>query len=615
MSSTPNKGYTNQATESNSGTWGLVLNQNFSDIDSNLGGTLTLSVAGNTNVTLTSAQAQNLIYNFTGVLTGNINVIFPAAGGLYFINNQTTGNFTLTIQAGTSVNGLTVTQGTQAPIYVDNSTNPPTVGGASGTQSNFTAVSVGGTANALTVSATIPSAIAGFTLLPGTLLTFTPNGPNSGSATLNALGSGAATIQKVGPTGLINLAAGDLETTPVIAQWSGIVWIYLNIVYSGYENTVSTNQSINFGSLFTPFVNTAPITYTIAQTTTLAAYWYIDIFALGGAATIAINAADKLNGGTAGVGLTMPQGSSGRITTDANGNLYLNGTSALAGTYAPLASPAFTGIPTAPTASAGANTTQIATTAFVIANGSAPPIIASTRNAKMSVTSASASATFTADEIIVQISLGGLAQNLSSYSQGINLAATGAGGMDTGAAPASGYVSLYAIAKADGTKNILACNVTTSSGSIYSGANMPSGYTYSALIGVWPTNGSSQFIVAYQIDRRLYRAKVDIVNTTGNTSYSSGVSITGAVPPNAKTWSGIAGSATSAGNNTVAVAADTNGTAEQIGSSTGSAAPIDSFNGAGSIIDMPIIAATSAAVFWKSGNGNNVLISITNYTF
>ena len=33
--------------------------------------------------------------------------------------------------------------------------------------------------------------------------------------------------------------------------------------------------------------------------------------------------------------------------------------------YAPKASPAFTGIPTAPTANLGTNTTQIATTAFV----------------------------------------------------------------------------------------------------------------------------------------------------------------------------------------------------------------------------------------------------------
>jgi hypothetical protein len=42
--------------------------------------------------------------------------------------------------------------------------------------------------------------------------------------------------------------------------------------------------------------------------------------------------------------------------------------SGVAANYAPLASPALTGVPTAPTASLGTNTTQIATTAFVIAN-------------------------------------------------------------------------------------------------------------------------------------------------------------------------------------------------------------------------------------------------------
>ena len=41
----------------------------------------------------------------------------------------------------------------------------------------------------------------------------------------------------------------------------------------------------------------------------------------------------------------------------------------IAGDRAPLASPALTGTPTAPTAAAGTNNTQIATTAFVLANG------------------------------------------------------------------------------------------------------------------------------------------------------------------------------------------------------------------------------------------------------
>jgi hypothetical protein len=48
---------------------------------------------------------------------------------------------------------------------------------------------------------------------------------------------------------------------------------------------------------------------------------------------------------------------------------------------APLASPAFTGTPTAPTATAGTNTTQVATTAFVLANASAATI-ASTAEAQ-----------------------------------------------------------------------------------------------------------------------------------------------------------------------------------------------------------------------------------------
>lgn len=41
---------------------------------------------------------------------------------------------------------------------------------------------------------------------------------------------------------------------------------------------------------------------------------------------------------------------------------------------APLASPAFTGVPTAPTATAGTNTTQVATTAFVLANAAGSAI-------------------------------------------------------------------------------------------------------------------------------------------------------------------------------------------------------------------------------------------------
>jgi hypothetical protein len=65
----------------------------------------------------------------------------------------------------------------------------------------------------------------------------------------------------------------------------------------------------------------------------------------------------------------------GTITANVTGNLTGNASNALslggnlANTYAPLASPTFTGTPAAPTASGGTNTTQVATTAYVQTTG------------------------------------------------------------------------------------------------------------------------------------------------------------------------------------------------------------------------------------------------------
>jgi len=58
-------------------------------------------------------------------------------------------------------------------------------------------------------------------------------------------------------------------------------------------------------------------------------------------------------------------------------------------TYAPLASPALTGTPTAPTAAVGTNTTQLATTAFVLANAaSSGPIFSVYQSTAQSLTAA-----------------------------------------------------------------------------------------------------------------------------------------------------------------------------------------------------------------------------------
>lgn len=227
------------------------------------------------------------------------------------------------------------------------------------------------------------------------------------------------------------------------------------------------------------------------------------------------------------------------------------------------------------------------------------------RGAAMSVTSASATATFTADQVCVATALNGTDYLLPSYSQAIDLGTTGAGGMDTGTAPASGYVALYAIYNpATPTVSILACDASTSHGTIYSGSYMPTGYTASALIGVWPTNGSSQFVIGFQKGRFVWFGDISISLATEG-SYTS-KSIAAAVPPNAITFSGwINGNSNAALD--FSLSADANGTGEQhfiCGSTTGSNAfPITQF---------PILTAQTMYYQITSSGG---LLYINGYGF
>lgn len=121
---TPNKGYQLQGTGDNPNTWGIALNANvFSVMDSNIGATLNISVAGSSDVTITASQAQNINHVLTGLLTGNINYIFPASqGGFFIIDNQTTGSFTVTAKPSGGT-GIVIPQGKKMLVFINGSTN------------------------------------------------------------------------------------------------------------------------------------------------------------------------------------------------------------------------------------------------------------------------------------------------------------------------------------------------------------------------------------------------------------------------------------------------------------------------------------------------------------
>ncbi|CNE64114.1 tail fiber protein [Yersinia enterocolitica] len=162
-------------------------------------------------------------------------------------------------------------------------------------------------------------------------------------------------------------------------------------------------------------------------------------------------------------------------------------------------------------------------------------IVGTSRNAKMSIPAASVAATFTADELIVQAGWGGRQYKLSGFSRSINLATTGSGGMDTGTAPATGYVALYAIYNPiSGATALLAVNATSAPApEVYGGANMPAGYTASALVSVWGTS-SGQFVVGHQIGRHVGIISNQLYSTAGSVLGYSGISLATAVPPNGK---------------------------------------------------------------------------------
>ncbi|CNB73114.1 hypothetical protein [Yersinia enterocolitica] len=162
-------------------------------------------------------------------------------------------------------------------------------------------------------------------------------------------------------------------------------------------------------------------------------------------------------------------------------------------------------------------------------------IVGASRNAKMSIPAASVAATFTADELIVQTGWGGRQYKLSGFSRSINLSTTGSGGMDIGTAPATGYVALYAIYNpTSGATALLAVNATSAPApEVYGGANMPAGYTASALISVWGTS-SGQFVVGHQIGRHIGIISNQLYSTAGSVLGYSGISLATAVPPNGK---------------------------------------------------------------------------------
>ena len=78
-----------------------------------------IDISGTGTYTLTGTELNRVSYRFTGTLTGNRIVVVPATVQQYWVDNQTSGAYTLTINPSGGGLGFQITQGERAILYCD----------------------------------------------------------------------------------------------------------------------------------------------------------------------------------------------------------------------------------------------------------------------------------------------------------------------------------------------------------------------------------------------------------------------------------------------------------------------------------------------------------------
>ncbi|WP_243772040.1 phage tail protein [Burkholderia anthina] len=230
------------------------------------------------------------------------------------------------------------------------------------------------------------------------------------------------------------------------------------------------------------------------------------------------------------------------------------------------------------------------------------------RNLVMSVATAATTATLTADEIVVGSALGGQKYVIGAFSKTINLATTGAGGMDGSYSVTSGFVAIYAIYNpTTGASALLATNATSNVvPNVYGGSGMPSGYTASALVSVWPTNGSSQFVVGYQSDRSFSTTYSSIASTSSQIASLMALSVSSFIPKNAKSITGFMNvSGNNATNTQVNIASSSAGINQQQCVSSSSSA--GTLIGSATFGKVPII--NPQTIYWNANCATGTFVA------
>lgn len=108
--------------------WGTPLSENFTLIEAMIDGLASVPIGGLSTYTLTTVnggadEARPLLQSFTGALTGACTVTIPNAQRYGWVQNATTGGFSVTLTSGGSTNGTIPPDGARYQYWCDGSGN------------------------------------------------------------------------------------------------------------------------------------------------------------------------------------------------------------------------------------------------------------------------------------------------------------------------------------------------------------------------------------------------------------------------------------------------------------------------------------------------------------
>lgn len=420
----------------------------------------------------------------------------------------------------------------------------------------------------------------------------------SGSTTINNFGASAslaspmyfvtfaAALRIVNSASVICPGSQDIKTRAgafAIMQYLGSsVWQIMSFSYpdgttiswSGTETSVPSAATIDLGAQNTNFVNvtgnTGPVT-SFGSSASLANPIYVVLFAstptVQNGANIVIPGGSDLVMAAGDAVLVFYKGSGvwqvlGRVSTSGSGG--------------------------------GGSTT--------------PAIVGDCRNNHW-IFASNTTLTATVDEIIAKTSLGGTAFLGVSLSKTLNFGSTGANGLDTGAIAASTFYGLYWIYNPGSNTWAVLASLS------FTAPTLPSGYTAFALVGVVPTNASSQIQAGYNLsDRTCSFQRINILATATGVLSLTSQSVAAAVPTIAKTVDGLIGSIDTPNTSTIIVASTSGGGGMQFCSAANntSVITVQGYSGAGTFskLQMP----TAQTIYWQSATTQRTRLDVTGFT-